>query len=205
MTKRQFANIVKVIVVAAVAKEFRKAKIIDRIVKAAKQKGHVASGQLTNPKSSRSLTPFSDDRWLIRKDAVKVSVQTLPSQQYIVRNLTVRVRYGLNFKYQNLSEAFSNKRKWFPPVNAIANWIRSKQAHGQFTDVSPQNVKRVAFAIARKQEQKGIKATKFANPFFNKQTGVEPTLQRGIGKATEKLDRMYATSVERSIARTIQL
>ena len=81
-SKKQFENRVKVITVAAVGKEFKKAKIIERIIKAAKAKGHVATGKLTNPKKSRSITPFSDDRWLIRKDAVKVSAQS-----YLVSSL----------------------------------------------------------------------------------------------------------------------
>ena len=205
MTARQFANIVKVIVVAEIGKEFKRARIIGRIIANAKAEGHIASGQLTNPKSSRSLTPFSDDRWLIRKDAVKVSVATLPSQQYIVRNLTVRVRYGLNGKYRQLSTLFSQKKTWFPPPNAIATWIRQKQAYGKFTDVTPENINRVAFAISRSIEQKGIKRTNFANAFFHKQTGVDPTLKRGMNKASAKLNKMYATSIERSIARTIPL
>ena len=204
-SKKQFENRVKVITVAAVGKEFKKAKIIERIVKAAKAKGHVATGKLTNPKKSRSITPFSDDRWLIRKDAVKVSAQELPSKQFIVRNLTVRVRYGLNGKYQNLSQAFSDNKKWRPPVSAIANWIRAKKKRGEFSDVAPKQVRRVAFAIANKLEQKGIKKTSFANSFFNKQNGVQKTLNRGIDRTAGRLDELYAASIETSIVNIFKL
>lgn len=201
----QFKNKVKVITVARVGKEFRKARIIERIINSAKQKGHIASGQLTTPQRSRSITPFSDDRWLIRKDAVKVSAVAIPSGEYIVSGLTVRVRYGLNGKYQNLSTAFTERKRWFPPVNAIATWIRRKKGQGQFADVEEKNINRVAFAIARKISEKGIKATSFANHFFNKKNGVQATLDRGINRTAERLDELYATSIDRSIAKMIQL
>lgn len=204
-SKRQFENRVKVIAVAAIGKEFRKAKIIERIVQAAKQKGHVASGQLTNPKKSRSITPFADDRWLIRKDAVKVTAVQIPSKQFIVKNLTVRVRYGLNGKYQNLSSAFTNNTKWRPPVAAIAKWIKLKKTRGEFTDVKNKDVRRVAFAIANKIEERGIKSTSFANSFFSKVNGVRKTLDRGINKTAARLDELYATSIDVSIAKMLRL
>jgi len=204
-TAAQFKNRVKVIAVARIGAEFKKAKIIERIISSAKSKGHVATGRLINPTTSRSITPFSDDRWLIRKDAVKVSVVTLPSEEFMVSNLTVRVRYGLNGKYQNLSEAFTKNKKWFPPVNAIANWIRAKQGKGEFTDVAPENVKRVAFAIARRQQKSGIKKTNFANHFFNKRNGVEATLAKGLNQTTIRLNELYATSIGRSITKMIKL
>ena len=202
-SKKQFENRVKVITVAAVGKEFRKSKIIERILKAAKNKGHVATGQLTNPSKSRSITPFSDDRWLIRKDAVKVTAVQIPSKQFIVKNLTVRVRYGLNGKYQNLSSAFTNKTRWRPPVAAIAKWIRAKKGRGEFTNVADKDVRRVAFAIAKKIESSGIKSTSFANSFFNKTNGVRKTLDKGINRAAFRLDELYATSIEISIAKNV--
>ena len=204
-SQKQFNNRAKVITVAAIGKEFKKSAIIGRIIKAAKSNGHVATGKLTNPKSSRSLTPFADDRWVIRKDAVKVSSTALPSGEFMVKNLTVRVRYGLNGKYQNLSESFSSKKKWFPNVDGIANWIRAKQGRGEFSNVDPSQVKKVAWAIAIKQSQDGIKTTKFANAFKDRRNGVKPTLNKGINKAAARLQELYATSIERSIIKTIQL
>lgn len=204
-TKKQFENRVKVIAVAAIGREFRKAKIIETILKKAKQKGHVATGKLTNPKKSRSITPFSDDRWLIRKDAVKVSSLRLPSNQFIVMNLTVRVRYGLNGKYQNLSTAFASGKKWTPPPSAIARWIRAKKKRGQFSDVANKDVRRVAFAIAKSIGEKGIKKTTFANQFFNKQTGVQAVLNRGINKTASRLDFLYASSIEKTIVNIFKL
>ena len=204
-TQGQFNNRIKVMVVAIVAKEFRKAKIIERIVDKAKQEGHVASGKLTNPQKSRSLTPFSDDRWLIRKDAVKISSQALPSGEFAVTNVTVRVRYGLNGKYQNLSERFASGKTWFPPPVAIAQWIKRKKQQGQFTDVAEKDIKKVAFAIARSQEAKGIKKTKFANAFFHKQTGVKATLARGINKAIDRLDAVYGASITNVLQKIINL
>jgi len=201
----QFKNKVKVITVARVGAEFKKAKIIKSILDSAKANGHVATGQLTTPSQSRSLTPFSDDRWLIRKDAVKVSAVALPNKEYAVTGLTIRVRFGLNGKYQNLSQAFSEGKKWFPPVNAIARWIRAKKGQGEFSDVSDKNVRKVAFAIALKQEQNGIKRTNFANRFFDRRTGVQATLNKGLRATEKRLDTLYATSIERSILKMIKL
>lgn len=201
----QFKNRVKVIAVARIGSEFKKAKIIARIITSAKSNKHVATGQLTSPQTSRSITPFSDDRWVIRKDAITVSVVTLPSNEYMVSGLTVRVRYGLNGKYQNLSQAFSKNKKWFPPVSAIAKWINVKKGQGEFTDVAPQNVRKVAFAIARRQQKKGIKKTNFANHFFDKRTGVQPTLKKGLQQTAIRLNELYATSIGRSITKMIQL
>jgi|TARA_R110000787_G_scaffold198074_1_gene309267 hypothetical protein len=201
----QFKNKVKVIAVANIGAAFKKAKIVQRIIASAKAKGHVAKGQLVNPKTSRSITPFSDDRWLIRKDAVKVKVVELPSQEFAVTSIRVQVRYGLNGKYKALSSKFAGKKAWMPPVNAIANWIRAKQSKGQFQDVSEKNVRRVAFGIALKIKKKGIKKTSFANHFFNKTNGVQATLNKGMNNTTKRLDVLYATSVERSLTKMIQL
>ena len=51
----QFKNKVKVIAVAKIGAAFKKSKIVERIIKSAKDKGHVATGKLTNPTSSRSM------------------------------------------------------------------------------------------------------------------------------------------------------
>ena len=201
----QFRNKVKVIAVAKIGAAFKKARIIERIISSAKANGHEATGKLVNPKQSRSLTPFADDRWLIRKDAVRVKVIELPSKQFAVSDITVKIRYGLNGKYQNLSSAFSAKKAWMPPVNAIANWIRAKQGRGQFQDVKEKNIRRVAFGIALKINKRGIKQTSFANHFFNKTNGVQATLNKGIKNTTKRLDTLYATSVERSITKMMKL
>ena len=201
----QFRNRVKVIAVANIGAAFKKARIVERIIKSAKEKGHVATGKLVNPKRSRSITPFSDDRWLIRRDAVKVRVVKLPSNEFAVLDIRVKIRYGLNGKYQNLSSAFSDKKKWMPPVNAIANWIRAKKQRGEFGDVTEKNVRRVAFGIALKIKKRGIKQTSFANHFFNKTNGVQATLNKGMNNTTKRLDALYATSVERSITKMIQI
>lgn len=201
----QFKNRVKVIAVANIGAAFKKAKIVERIIASAKAKGHVAKGQLVNPKKSRSITPFSDDRWLVRKDAVKVKVTELPSREFAVTDIKVRVRYGLNGKYQSLSSSFAAKKAWMPPVNAIANWIRAKQGRGEFGDVKAKDVRRVAWGIAIKIKKKGIKQTSFANHFFNKTNGVQATLNKGMTNTTKRLDTLYATSVERSITKMIKL
>ena len=50
-TANQIRNQVKVIVVAALAKEFRKSQIIKRIVAIAKKENHIATGALASPNS----------------------------------------------------------------------------------------------------------------------------------------------------------
>ena len=201
----QFNNRVKVIAVAKIGQAFKKSAIITRILASAKAKGHVAKGGLTNPSKSRSITPFSDDRWLIRKDAVKVKSIELPSGERAVLDIKVTVRFGLNGKYQNLSTAFTNGAKWYPPINAIAEWIRLKKRQGQFTDVKDSRVRSLAFAISKKIGQDGIKATNFANHFFNKRNGVQATLDKGLANTTLRLDELYATSVDRAITKMLQL
>ena len=161
----QFRNRVKVIAVANIGAAFKKSQIVARIIKSAQAKGHVATGKLTNPASSRSI----------------------------------------NGKYQNLSSAFSEKKAWMPPVNAIANWIRAKQGRGQFQDVKEKNIRRVAFGIALKIKNRGIKQTSFANHFFNKTNGVQATLNKGMKNTTRRLDVLYATSVDKSIAKMIRI
>ena len=201
----QFKNKVKVIAVARVGAEFKKSKIIKTILDTAKANGHVATGKLTTPSASRSITPFADDRWLIRKDAVKVSAVELPNKEYAVTGITVRVRYGINFKYQNLSQQFAGKKKWFPPVNAISRWIHAKKGQGEFSDVADKDVRKVAYAIALKQEKEGIKKTNFAQAFFDRSKGVQATLNKGIRSTAKRLDALYATSIERSILKMIKL
>lgn len=201
----QFKNKVKVIAVARIGAEFKKSKIIKTIIETAKANGHVATGKLTTPSTSRSITPFSDDRWLIRKDAVKVSAVALPSGEFAVSGLTVRVRYGLNGKYQNLSQQFAGQKKWFPPVDAISKWIHAKKGQGEFSDVADKDVRRVAYAIALKQEKEGIKKTNFAQAFFDRSKGVKATLNKGINSTARRLESLYATSIERSILKMIKL
>lgn len=209
-TLNQFRNRVKTIVVAKVSNEFKRAAIVKRILENAKDKGHVSTGKLTNPSGSRSITPFSDDRWLIRKDAVRISVVELPSRQYMVSNIRVTVRYGLNYRYQQLA-SYTAKNIWTPPREDIAQWIKNKINQGKTFEYGGKRliatdetkIKKLSYIIARSIGEKGIKKTSFANPFINKRNGVEPTLNRGIAKAMERIDFLYATSVDRAVTNII--
>ena len=73
-SKRQYENFIRTIVVAAVAKEFRRAKIVEGIVKRAKADGKVATGGLIRPDVTGSIIPTRDDRWLLDKKSVQVNV-----------------------------------------------------------------------------------------------------------------------------------
>ena len=48
-TAKQYQNFIKVIMVAAIAKEFRNASIIKRIIANAKAEDHIATGSLIRP------------------------------------------------------------------------------------------------------------------------------------------------------------
>lgn len=205
MSLRAFENRVKVIAVAKIGNAFKKAQIVNRIIQSAKAQNHIATGKLTTPKSSRSIIPFSDDRWLVRKDAITVRAVSLPSGQYMVSKFRVRLRYGLNFRYQALA-SYTPKQK-VASHSAIAQWIVSKGERGGFKHSSgrPLNltnkneVNSLAYVIARSIRRKGVRKTSFANHFMNRQTGVEATLNRGMRDFMARLDQLYATSIETSI------
>ena len=202
----QFRNRVKTIVVAKVSTEFRRAGIVKRIIANAKNEGHISKGNLTNPQRTRSITPFSDDRWLIRKDAVKISVVELPSQQFMVSNITITLRYGVNNKYKALAH-YEPKVFVRPSTDVISNWIRNKQQNGTWKgEYVPENrIKSVSFAIARHMKNNGIKKSNFTKPFFDRRTGVRPTLAKAMAKVATRLDSLYAQALQRSVVKIIRL
>ena len=73
---KQIQNLIKVVVMAALAKEFRKSQIIKRILENVKKNDQIASGSLTRPDVTGSITRSADDRWQIKPDAVLVKVIT---------------------------------------------------------------------------------------------------------------------------------
>lgn len=205
MSRRAFENRVRVIAVAKIGSAFRRARIVERIIASARSNNHIATGKLVSPRKTRSITPFSDDRWLIRKDAIRVRALKLPSNQYIVSDLRVKLRYGLNYRYLALA-SYTPKSK-AASTEAIARWIRNKGASGGFKNSkggalnlsSNKQVNSLAFVIARSIRKKGVKKTSFANHFINKTNGVEATLNRGLRDLMVRLDGLYAASVERVI------
>ena len=73
-SSKQIAVTARVIMVSALAKEFRKSQIIKKIIAIAKDKNMISTGDLINPKKSGSITPDSDDRWFEKPESIRVFV-----------------------------------------------------------------------------------------------------------------------------------
>lgn len=196
-SKKQLENQMRLVVVAAVAKEFRKSAIISTIVKIAKSKDMVATGKLTNPESSNSLVPNRDDRWLVKKDSIKVVIgsyrNNIPQSVKIMTN----IQYGLgpDSQYYSVLWEKSKKKKWYPKIDPIQSWVMKK---GISSDVKES--RRIAFRIAKSMGKKGIKKrTNFLNPFEYKDKGFDATLQRGINKAAARMIDLYGETLIEAI------
>ena len=184
---KQLEGDIRLVVVAAVAKEFRKSSIIARIIANIRNQNMVVRGGLANPKKSNSLIPNGDDQWLVNKDSVKVRV--VADTQGVVRDIyvSINVRYGVNpqSEYYYLAEGTKNK-KWSPNGNRIKKWVQDRMAKGDsFYAYDSKGNKRkakakdagkVSFLIARSLRRKGLRKRSFANPFEYKNNGVNATL-----------------------------
>ena len=92
----QYKNFIKVIVVAAVAKEFRKSAIIKKVVNKIKSQDLVATGELSNPQLTGSILPSRDDKFLVEKGGVVVKTAKIgPKGTPVATEISVRLRYGL--------------------------------------------------------------------------------------------------------------
>ena len=178
------SNDIRLVVVASLSKEFRKSQIIKKIIKIAKSRNMVASGNLVNPSKSGSILPVSDDRWLIDRNSVRVVVGNIING--IPSSVTIKVapKYGIADKYLALTSQ-TPKKTWFPNVHRIQKWVEQK---GIATGKEAQNV---GWAIAKSIAKKGIKKTNLANPFFYKRTGYDATAQRGIDNASSRIVELY--------------
>lgn len=193
---KQIANSMRVIAVAALAKEFRKSMIIERIKAIAKNKGMVYTGEL----ASKGLLKYvqDDNSWLINRNSVIVSLGPIeggvPSSVLISVNLSKEVE--IKEKYFYLTEYSDNKR-WMPNVDRIAAWVR-----GKGIESGEKEVKRAAWAIAKHISKKGIKKTNVANPLKYKRTGVDATINRGLDNAADRISELYGVLVVDAIVET---
>jgi len=184
---KQLEGDIRLVVVAAVAKEFRKSKIISRILANIKNQDMVVSGGLVNPSKSNSLIPKADDQWLINKDSVKVRV--ISDSKGIVRDIFVslNIRYGVNPQsdYYYLAQGTKNK-KWTPNGNRIKKWVQDRMAKGDafYTydskggrkKATAKDANKISYLITRSLAKKGLRKRSFANPFEYKTNGVNATL-----------------------------
>lgn len=204
-SEAQYKNIIKVIVVAAVAKEFRKSAIMQKIYKKIKQQNLVATGELAGFKFTKSIIPTRDDRFLVDEGGVFVkTVKIGPKQTPVATDIRIKIRYGLTEeKYFYLTKGSPDK-KWFPNINNIAKWIKVKQARGNSFTVTRNGIEReakkdweiksVAYLIARGISKEGIDKKDFLEPFKNKSYGVDASLRRANKKIENRLSELYGTT-----------
>jgi|TARA_B110000908_G_scaffold4420_1_gene5724 hypothetical protein len=183
-SSKQIAVTARVIMISALAKEFRKSEIIKKIIAIARDKNMISTGDLINPKKSGSITPDSDDRWFEKPESLKVFVGPIVNGIPSFLRVFVAPEYGVDFKYYYLTQK-SPKKKWFPNVRAIESWVRRKRI-GELTES-----KKIAWAISKSIEKKGIRKTNLANPFLYKRTGVKPTIERGVNKGMIRVSELY--------------
>lgn len=204
-SEAQYKNFIKVIVVAAVAKEFRKSAIMEKIYNKIRQQNLIATGELVAFRATKAIIPTRDDRFLVDEGGVFVkTVKIGPAQTPVAAEIRIKIRYGLTEeKYFYLTKGSPNKR-WFPNIENIAQWIRIKQARGNSFTITKNGVTRqarkdweiksVAFAIARGISKGGIEKRDFLEPFENKGYGVEASLRRANNRIVERLSELYGTT-----------
>lgn len=208
---KQYENQIKVIIVAALIREFKKSAIIDKVVAKAKSLNQVATKGLINPSATASIIPYRNDGWLTDKNSVSVKVADI---KYGVPNLvriTLKLKYGLAEEYYWLTKE-SPKSIWRPSGNQIINWIKAKGDRGNFLyNGNPLNtskeyqVKSVAFIISRSIGRKGIKKTDLFNPFKDKRSGVEATVNKALPNIYGRISDLYGASIEESVVEMLEV
>ena len=229
MTRKQYKNQIRLIAVSETSRAFRKSAIIKAIVKIAKQKNHIASGQLVNPSESNSITPNADDKWLVSNGKKAVIVRVYGIKEGVPSSVRIKtqLKYGVDEKYYQLT-THSKKLKPFPSgsglvsIDRLEDWIKQKSSRGlSFTLPSrgqgrkketrpmdpsnPIDVGRVAFAIANGIKKNGIKnRSNFFNPFEYKNTGVRATLSKAETRINDRLTELFTSEATISIDRLIE-
>ena len=202
LSRKQIQNRVRLIVVAEYSKAFKKAKIVERVIERAKQQNRVAAGNLINPEKSESIIPSRDDLFLTKvksakfklKARVPVSVRIYKVYKEMIVDLRIKIQVpgSLSPQYVQISSISSKNltRSWFPSesgIDSIKNWIKQKMSRGVTFDVpkssnnknrgklSPNdeiNISRLAFGIANKINERGIKTKTDLDKPFNEISSV---------------------------------
>lgn len=205
-SESQYKNFIKVIVVAAVAKEFRKSAIMQKIYNNIKKYNLISTGELLAFRASKAIIPTRDDRFLVDGGGVIVkTVKIGPKNTPIATEISIKIRYGLTEeKYFNLTTGSGNK-KWFPNIDNIAEWVKIKKARGNSFTIAKNGVRRqankeweiksVAFLVARKIAKQGIDKKDFTEPFENKKYGVEASLRRANNKIQNRISELYGDAL----------
>lgn len=211
-TAKQYQNFIKVIMVAAVAKEFRNASIIKRIIANAKSEDHIATGALIRPDVTGSMTPSSDDKWISEADK-GISVIVGKVEYGIPSDVEIRIElgYGLDFRYNFLSGS-TDKQERGPKKGVIRKWVQIKAERGHRWEVNGKAVDpsektkldQVAFLISRKISRQGINKTKLADPFKDKANGVDATLRKGFLKGVERVTERFKVETYNSVVEALE-
>ena len=213
-TKRQYENEIRTVIVGKVGTELRKAKFVTRVINKAVSNNQVVTGGLINPERTGSITPSSDDKWLIDKDSVDVKVDSVDSATGLplTVRIAVEIDYGLKFNYIWLSRE-SKVKNWKPNGYAIQDWVERKMSKGYpFYIMNPRGGKRparqgdagdrnrVSYMIFRRLSDNGINKTDLTDPFMEGNSNVDKTLQRGFDKALDRIAELYDQYIDDAFA-----
>lgn len=210
---KQFENQIKVIIVAALAKEFRRAAIIKKIVQKAKSLNQVATKGLILPELTGSIIPSREDRWLVPKDSVIVRVTDMKYDLPALAKININIKYGLASEYYWLTEESGYVRSpWHPDGKQIIKWIKAKGNRGNFSykgrplDINDDSkVRSVSYLISRSISKKGIRKTKLFSPFKDESDGVQATVNKALPKAYSRISFLYGTQLESSIVKLLEV
>lgn len=214
-SKKQYQNFIRIVIVAAVAKEFRKAKIIEGVTNKAMSDNKIATGRLINPESTGSIIPSRDDKWLIDRRSIVVSVGNVKYNLPSKIQVSLSISYGVEDKYvftrNDINAKYPEKT---PPRNPIKTWIISKSQKGllRFTykgkalDTSnDKQVNSVAYLIARKISKEGI-SKKYRSDYFKPvDNKAKDVLQKGIFKASNRIMDLYENELYNSVLEAVDI
>lgn len=213
-SRKQYENFIRTIVVAAVTKEFRRAKIIEGVINRAKADGKVATGGLIRPDLTNSIIPTRDDRWLLDKKSVQVNVGKVVYNVPLKISVELNIEYGTDPDYVFTRSDINAQRKRgsLPNFGNIKTWIIAKTTRGLLNfkyrgkplDVNNEKqVSRVAYVVMRSIAAKGI-SKKYRSDYFKPvKNQVQKVLEAGISKASDRIIEKYQEELYSSVINTI--
>lgn len=212
-SKKQYENFVRTITVAAVAKQFKKAKIVERLVKRAISDGKIATGGLSRPDLTNSVIPTRDDRWLLSKDSVIINIgkvdEGLPKSISVELNVSFGTDPDYAFTRKDINADYPLK---FPNINRIKTWIKAKSDRGLMSfsyknkpaDLNNEKVvNRIAYLISRKIKKEGISQKYKSNYFKPVKDEVQKSLDKAIFNASKRVIEKYEEDFYNSVINII--
>lgn len=218
---KQISNRLRTVTVFAVIKEFRRARIIERVIQAAKANDHIASGALIAPEVSNSITPSRDDLWLTPRNNAKkmVSVRVYTNQFEVPSTINIKLNlgdYGLDYKYMTLAKNPPKRESSSNPfaqdnvngdmIDRIMAWMDNRMERGYsfyymkndgtkvpLSQGDAINKPRAAYPIMKKLASKGPEQTDFAAAFKGRY-GVEAVLRKASRKVEDGIYNVVSES-----------